>query len=108
MPTAKLFTHGGSQALRLPKEFRFDCAEVYIRRVGEDLVVSRKPVADVESMIAALHLFEPGAVFERDQPAMQERVELLPSTAAVAARKVSNTARAFAPAPLARRTGKAL
>ncbi len=32
MDTAKLFKHGGSQAVRLPKDFRFDTAEVRIRR----------------------------------------------------------------------------
>jgi antitoxin VapB len=31
---AKIFTHGGSQAVRLPKEFRFDGKEVSIRREG--------------------------------------------------------------------------
>jgi antitoxin VapB len=32
---AKLFTHGGSQAVRLPKEFRFDGTEVEIWRDGD-------------------------------------------------------------------------
>jgi antitoxin VapB len=31
---AKIFTHGGSQAVRLPKEFRFDGKEVLIHREG--------------------------------------------------------------------------
>jgi antitoxin VapB len=84
MTSAKLFTHGGSQALRLPKEFRFEGTEVYIRRAGEDLIVSAKPAADVESMIAALHLFEPGTVIERDQPPMQERQDLWPAAIAPA------------------------
>ena len=29
---AKVFMNGRSQAVRLPAEFRFDCAEVYVRR----------------------------------------------------------------------------
>jgi antitoxin VapB len=37
--TAKLFTHGGSQAVRLPKEFRFDGAEVRIRREGDKVIL---------------------------------------------------------------------
>ncbi len=44
--TAKLFANGGSQAVRLPAEFRFDAAdEVYIRRdsVTGDVVLSMKP-----------------------------------------------------------------
>ena len=35
MNVAKLFTHGGSQAVRLPKEFRFEGSEVHVRRVGQ-------------------------------------------------------------------------
>jgi antitoxin VapB len=33
METAKIFWSGRSQAVRLPKEFRFDSDEVRIRRV---------------------------------------------------------------------------
>jgi antitoxin VapB len=40
---AKLFTHGGSQAVRLPKEFRFDGAEVRIEREGDRVVLSAEP-----------------------------------------------------------------
>lgn len=42
---AKLFTNGRSQAVRLPKEFRFDGAEVFIRKdpVSGDVILSRKP-----------------------------------------------------------------
>jgi antitoxin VapB len=43
--TAKLFQNGRSQAVRLPAEYRFEGAEVYIRRdpVTGDVVLSRKP-----------------------------------------------------------------
>lgn len=34
METAKIFTTGGSQAVRLPKSFRFDCNEVLIKKAG--------------------------------------------------------------------------
>lgn len=37
--TAKLFTHGGSQAVRLPKEFRFEGKEVEISREGDRVVL---------------------------------------------------------------------
>ena len=37
--TAKLFTHGGSQAVRLPKEFRFEGKEVRIRKEGERVIL---------------------------------------------------------------------
>lgn len=37
--TAKLFMNGRSQAVRLPKEFRFEGEEVAIRREGESVVL---------------------------------------------------------------------
>jgi len=39
MPTAKLFTTGGSQAVRLPKAFRFEGDEVLIRREGHAVIL---------------------------------------------------------------------
>ena len=48
--TAKLFRNGRSQAVRLPKEFRFEGNEVRIRRMGEsvvlDPVVPKGPVGE--------------------------------------------------------------
>lgn len=43
--TAKIFTTGRSQAVRLPLAFRFDVSEVFIRRdaLTGDVVLSRKP-----------------------------------------------------------------
>jgi antitoxin VapB len=43
--TAKLLTTGRSQAVRLPLEYRFEGAEVYIRRDAKtgDVVLSRRP-----------------------------------------------------------------
>jgi len=43
--TAKLFVTGRSQAVRLPREYRFEGEEVFIRRdpVSGDVVLSRKP-----------------------------------------------------------------
>jgi antitoxin VapB len=46
--TAKLFVNGGSQAVRLPAEFRFaHCDEVYIRRdtVSGEVILSAKPAS---------------------------------------------------------------
>lgn len=45
MQTAKVFTTGRSQAVRLPFEYRFDEKEVYIRRdaVTGDVILSRRP-----------------------------------------------------------------
>jgi antitoxin VapB len=45
MPTAKLFRNGRSQAVRLPVDFRFEGAEVYVRRdpATGDVILSRRP-----------------------------------------------------------------
>lgn len=42
MQMAKLFKNGSSQAVRLPKEFRFDADEVCIKRVGSVVVLYEK------------------------------------------------------------------
>jgi len=41
---AKLFTHGGSQAVRLPKAFRFEGGEVCIRRDGDRVILEPVPI----------------------------------------------------------------
>ncbi len=44
MQTAKVFQNGGSQAIRLPKEFRVASAEVYLKKTPEGfLVIPRDP-----------------------------------------------------------------
>lgn len=53
--TAKLFTNGRSQAVRLPSAFRFDTKEVFIRQdpITGDIILSRKP-ADWTGFLSAL------------------------------------------------------
>ena len=41
--TAKIFTSGRSQAVRLPKEYRFKGDEVYIRKEKGKVILSEKP-----------------------------------------------------------------
>ena len=55
--TAKIFTTGRSQAVRLPLEFRFDVAEVFIRHdpATGDVVLSRKPT-DWQGLLDAVAL----------------------------------------------------
>lgn len=45
--TAKLFTIGHCQAVRLPKEFRFEGKEVFVRRDPKtgDVILSSKPAS---------------------------------------------------------------
>ena len=44
MTTAKVFMTGRSQAVRLPKEFRFEGTEVEIFRRGDEVILREKPV----------------------------------------------------------------
>lgn len=80
---AKLFFHGRSQAVRLPKEFRFEGTEVFVRRVGADVVLSSQPKAPMQNLLTALEEFETGFVMERAQPARQDVREALFSAAKV-------------------------
>ncbi len=50
-PTAKLFMHGRSQAVRLPKEFRFEGTEVRVSKLGDKVILEpmEKPPFDVKA-----------------------------------------------------------
>jgi antitoxin VapB len=50
--TAKLFMHGRSQAVRLPKAFRMPGTEVRVRRVGKGVML--EPMANDEERIKAI------------------------------------------------------
>jgi antitoxin VapB len=41
--SARLFRTNRSQAVRLPKGFQFEASEVFLRRVGEDVILSARP-----------------------------------------------------------------
>ncbi len=41
--TAKLFVSGGSQAVRLPADYRFAGKEVFVSKDGDRVVLSPKP-----------------------------------------------------------------
>ncbi|MFZ5775770.1 MAG: antitoxin [Thermodesulfobacteriota bacterium] len=72
METAKVFWSGRSQAIRLPKEFRFDCKEVRIRRHGAEVILEPIPTdwAWLDALVAK------GIDLRREQPDPQERPEL--------------------------------
>ena len=42
MLTAKLFLNGSSQAVRLPKEYRFEGTEVYAQKIGDTVMLIPK------------------------------------------------------------------
>ncbi|PPD18633.1 MAG: AbrB family transcriptional regulator [Methylocystis sp.] len=57
--TAKLFKHGRSQAVRLPKEFRMPGSEVRVSKVGDKIILEplEKPPFDVEAWRAKLDTY---------------------------------------------------
>jgi antitoxin VapB len=69
---AKLFKNGRSQAVRLPKEFRFDGDEVYVKRVGGGVMLLSK--SDPWAAIAeAYALADPKHPIRRHRPPAQKR-----------------------------------
>jgi antitoxin VapB len=76
---AKLFQNGSSQAVRLPKEFRFKGDKVLIRRVGKSVVLEPLAVGpladDPESWLAELKKIpaDPEFMKERLQPKLSNR-----------------------------------
>lgn len=59
MTTAKVFQHGGSQAVRLPKAFRFEGTEVQIEKRGDEVVLKPVPAPKFRSFAEiARHLAE--------------------------------------------------
>jgi len=75
MQTAKLFKNGRSQAVRLPKEFRFDGDEVYVKREGNSVVLIPKGETKEnpwKDFFEALDSFDPAFPLERKQPTEQQ------------------------------------
>ena len=77
MKTAKLFKNGDSQAVRLPKEFRFTGDEVLIKRVGSAVVLLPK-AKSWDTLIESLEKFPPDFMSDREQPDETERRDSLP------------------------------
>lgn len=74
MRTAKVFRNGRSQAVRLPKEFRFEGDEVYVKRVGNAVVLL--PYRDSwEGLFGSLDLFSDDFMEDREQPDLQQSRE---------------------------------
>ena len=73
MATAKLFMSGRSQAVRLPRAFRFEGREVRVRRLGLGVLLEPAQI-DPDIWLAALDRFEEPFMAEgRNQPAAPAR-----------------------------------
>jgi antitoxin VapB len=75
METAKLFQNGKSQAVRLPKEFRFKSDRVYLKRMG-NAVILLPYGAPWQSLLESLPLFSNDFMQERTQPPTLEREDV--------------------------------
>ena len=69
---AKVFKNGASQAIRLPKEFRFDADEVCIKRIGSAVLLFPKDAA-WDLMERTLGAVDEDFLPQRNQPARAER-----------------------------------
>ena len=69
METAKIFSNGGSQAVRLPKTCRFDTNEVFVNRIGDIIMLVPKE-SRWENLLASLDLFT--------DDFLSEKIEALP------------------------------
>ena len=76
MQSAKLFLNGRSQAVRLPKAFRFEgMTEVFIERDGQRVILSPSRRPSIDTLIQALSDFE--SLPDRAQPAQADPREPL-------------------------------
>lgn len=74
MRTAKLFRNGQSQAVRLPKEFRFEEGQVFVKKSGNAVVLI--PATDSwDTLIHSLDKFTDDFMAERKQPKLQKRAD---------------------------------
>lgn len=71
MKVAKLFMNGRSQAVRLPREFRFKGKRVFIKRAGNAVVLI--PEEDPwRALLDSLEQFSSDFMQDREQPAQAE------------------------------------
>jgi antitoxin VapB len=72
MNTAKIFVNGRSQAVRLPKEYRFDTKEVIVTKV-DDMVVLYPKEAGWDLLNRGIERFTDDFLSDRDQPKKAEK-----------------------------------
>ncbi len=76
MEIAKLFQNGKSQAVRLPKAYRFGGTKVYVKKMGNAVVLI--PEHDSwDTLLASLALFSEDFMEERVQPPPDVRTIVL-------------------------------
>ena len=72
MKTAKIFKNGRSQAVRLPREFRFDCDEVFVHKQGDKVILTAKEPG-WDEFFDSVSVFGEDFLSEREDLPPQER-----------------------------------
>jgi len=72
MQTAKIFINGRSQAIRLPKDFRFSGNDVFIKKFGKMVILLPKD-DPWSSLVNSLDQFTDDFMINRDQPDQEAR-----------------------------------
>ena len=75
METAKIFINGRSQAVRLPKSYRFEGKEVYIKKVSEGVLLLPKDKTIWDVWERNLLKYDSPFMVERNQPELQQQRE---------------------------------
>jgi antitoxin VapB len=73
MRTAKVFRSGNSQAVRLPKEFRFKAKEVEVFRRGDEVVLRERPANMARAFELLMSLPDDLQLPDREKDLPQER-----------------------------------
>ena len=68
MDTAKLFLNGRSQAVRLPKAYRFEGKEVFVKKVSGGVLLLPKNNATWDAWERDLKKYDTPFIVERNQP----------------------------------------
>ncbi len=72
MNTAELFKHGDTQVVRLPPEFMFEGTEIYIRRIGRNVILIPKD-DPWKTFVNSLDKFTDDFMAERRQLRLEDR-----------------------------------
>jgi antitoxin VapB len=73
MDTAKIFINGRSQAVRLPKAYRFEGKEVYLKKVPQGILIMPKDKSVWGVWEKNLKKYDKPFMTDRNQPDSQQK-----------------------------------
>lgn len=77
METARIFMNGRSQAVRLPKEYRFEGKEVYIKKTAEGVLLISKSQSIWDTWEQNIKKYDEALMLDRYQPDTPQNREKL-------------------------------